>query len=134
MEKREKSPGERLSEALSFLGLTQAQFTEKFEGNPTQQTISKYITGKLEIPFIFALAIEAICKISQKWLLTGKGEMFITESDQKEQVAVLKKESEFFRSISQTKGLRVMIEDFLLLPTNDQEMIRNMVRNLKSKL
>ncbi|XDD52525.1 helix-turn-helix domain-containing protein (plasmid) [Leptospira sp. WS92.C1] len=134
MDKREKSPGERLSEALAFLGLTQAQFTEKFEGSPTQQTISKYISGKLEIPLIFALAIETVCKISHKWLLFGKGKMFIVESDQKGQMEILSKETEFFRNINNTKGLRPMIEDFLLLPTNDQEMIRNMVKNLKSKL
>ncbi|EMO58138.1 hypothetical protein LEP1GSC161_0125 [Leptospira santarosai str. CBC1416] len=46
----------------------------------------------------------------------------------------MSKMTEFIRKINQTKGLKPLIDDFILLPESDQDMIRNLAKHFKSKL
>ncbi|RHX84728.1 helix-turn-helix transcriptional regulator [Leptospira stimsonii] len=127
----DSTPGERLAEALTLLGLNQTEFADTI--GSSQQTISRNIGGKLKITLTDALAIEAVHKISHEWLLNGKGQIFELPESQKSEIAILKKTTEFIRKINQTKGLSSLIEDIILLSESDQEMIRSLVKHFKSK-
>ncbi|MDV6237544.1 helix-turn-helix transcriptional regulator [Leptospira ellisii] len=131
MVKKETRPGERLAEAMKFLGLNQAEFADSLE--MTQQTISKWCSGKLEIQYITALGIEAKHKISHKWLLYGEGGMILSNEDQKVQISIFKKATELVRKVNSTKGLPVLIDDFVTFSNKDQTIILEMVKSLKNK-
>ncbi|EKO77242.1 hypothetical protein LEP1GSC068_0487 [Leptospira sp. Fiocruz LV3954] len=60
--------------------------------------------------------------------------MFDLPESQKTDITSLSKMTEFIRKINQTKGLKPLIDDFILLPESDQEMIRNLAKHFKSKL
>ncbi|WP_004472154.1 helix-turn-helix domain-containing protein [Leptospira santarosai] len=132
MKANDSTPGRRLSEAISVLGINQTEFANSI--GSSQQTISRWISGKLTITRIDALAVEAVHKISHQWLLNGKGQMFDLPESQKTDITSLSKMTEFIRKINRTKGLKPLIDDFILLPESDQDMIRNLAKHFKSKL
>ncbi|AVQ11251.1 helix-turn-helix transcriptional regulator [Leptospira santarosai] len=132
MKANDSTPGRRLSETISVLGINQTEFADSI--GSSQQTISRWISGKLTITRIDALAVEAVHKISHQWLLNGKGQMFDLPESQKTDITSLSKMTEFIRKINQAKGLKPLIDDFILLPESDQDMIRNLVKHFKNKL
>ncbi|MDV6237604.1 helix-turn-helix transcriptional regulator [Leptospira ellisii] len=131
MVNKTKEPGERLIEIIDFLALNQEAFADSLR--TTQQTVSRWCSGKVEISYIVALGIEAEHKINRKWLLDGKGEMFISVESQKIQISILNKATEFIRKINATKGLQSFIEIFTSLSSQDQAIIQNMAKSLKNK-
>ncbi|PJZ28724.1 helix-turn-helix transcriptional regulator [Leptospira kmetyi] len=126
-----KKPGERLVHVLETLGLRQSDLATSI--GTTQQTVSKWCSGKREIPLTDSLAIEAVHKIFHKWLLSGEGEMFVLPDSQKVQISILNKTTELIRKINTSKGLQSIIEDFPSLLNDDQNMILKMIKSLKNK-
>lgn len=70
---------ERLREVRDYCGLTQKEFGEKFDLKWTQ--IKDMETGRQKISPTFAEQIGEKLPISGWWLLTGKGEMVVSEPE-----------------------------------------------------
>lgn len=81
--------GERIKKARKALDLTQQKFAEQI--GTTQNNIASYEIGRREPS---AAAINNICKtfnISETWLRTGNGEMFVQRSEDDELAAVVER-------------------------------------------
>ena len=59
------------------LGLNQIEFADKLE--TSQNLISKYEQGKVELPFKIINNLNKVFNININWLLTGNGSMFESE-------------------------------------------------------
>jgi len=69
----------RLKEARKNIGYTQKQLAERLD--IALRTYSSYEKDASNLSVGLAEKISKICKISDIWLLTGKGEMFLTENN-----------------------------------------------------
>ena len=65
-----------------YLGLTQDKFAEKLE--TSQNQISKYEKGQVELPFKIINNLNKVFNININWLLTGNGLMFENEAGDKD--------------------------------------------------
>jgi transcriptional regulator with XRE-family HTH domain len=61
-----------------ILGLNQTEFAEKLE--TSQNLISKYEKGQVELPFKIINNLNKVFNININWLLTNTGNMFNEES------------------------------------------------------
>ncbi|SKB73053.1 helix-turn-helix domain-containing protein [Malaciobacter marinus] len=61
------------------LGFNQTDFAEKLE--TSQNLISKYEKGQVELPFKIINNLHKVFNININWLLTGSGEMFENENN-----------------------------------------------------
>lgn len=69
---------ERLKEFISYLGLSVNRFC--IETGIPQATIAKYMTGKSQpTGEVLAKIIKAHPNLNSRWLLTGEGEMLLSE-------------------------------------------------------
>lgn len=81
--------GERIKKVRKALDLTQQKFAEQI--GTTQNNIASYEIGRREPS---AAAINNICKtfsISETWLRTGEGEMFVQRSEDDELAAAVER-------------------------------------------
>jgi len=67
------------------LALNQTQFAAKL--STSQNLISKYEKGDVEVPYKIINNLHKILNININWLLTGKGEMFIKDLNSVDKVA-----------------------------------------------
>ncbi|OCL81892.1 helix-turn-helix domain-containing protein [Arcobacter porcinus] len=66
------------------LGLNQMEFADRLE--TSQNLISKYEQGKVELPFKIINNLNKVFNININWLLTGNGSMFENEIGNKENI------------------------------------------------
>lgn len=71
----------RLREVRENLGFSQGEFAEKLEIK--QQLLSKYETGRLDISNTIKVRLHVDFNVSIDWLLTGNGNIFINNSNEK---------------------------------------------------
>lgn len=71
--------GERVREARKALGLTLEKFGERIKAK--KNTISQIENGINGLTDQMALSICREFNVSEKWLKTGEGEMFVDDSD-----------------------------------------------------
>ncbi|MCT7530400.1 helix-turn-helix domain-containing protein [Aliarcobacter cryaerophilus] len=64
------------------LGLNQTEFADKLE--TSQNLISKYEKGQVELPFKIINNLNKVFNININWLLTGNGLMFENEAGDKD--------------------------------------------------
>lgn len=72
------------------LGLSQVDYAKNL--STSQNLISKYEKGQVELPYKIINNLHKILNININWLLTGIGEMFIEEQNTKNIVAEPKQE------------------------------------------
>jgi len=63
------------------LGLNQTEYAEKLDSS--QNLISKYEKGQVEVPFKIINNLHKILNININWFLTNKGDMFFNENNEK---------------------------------------------------
>lgn len=70
--------GDRLVKARENLGFNQANFSEKID--LAAQSLARYEKNKVNPSMEFVAKLTDMFNINSNWLLTGKGEMFISET------------------------------------------------------
>ena len=73
--------GDRLVKARENLGFNQANFSEKID--LAAQSLARYEKNKVNPSMEFIAKLTDMFNINSNWLLTGKGEMFISETKEK---------------------------------------------------
>ena len=73
--------GKRLQEFRKKLGFTQKEFAKMF--GVSEITMRRYEIGKVKPDIDFILELRNRFNLNINWLLTGEGEMFITEEEKK---------------------------------------------------
>ncbi len=108
---------ERIKELRKTLGFTQEQFGTKL--GLKRQTVAAYEINKIEPSTAIILSICREFNVSEEWLRTGNGEMFIELSEEEEiaiwAAEVLKDKPESFR--------RRVIKMLISIPPEDWEKI-----------
>lgn len=66
------------------LGFNQTEFAERLE--TSQNLISKYEKGQVELPFKIINNLNKVFNININWLLTGNGSMFENKMEDKENI------------------------------------------------
>ena len=115
---------DRIKELRESLGLTQEKFAERL--GIKRSTIAAYETGRNE-PVDSVIAL--ICReydINETWLRTGEGEMK-AEQPEDEIDAVIKK-------YDLPEEVRVMLEQFVKLRTDHQEIIADYIESVAASL
>lgn len=112
--------GERIKKVRKTLDLTQQKFAVQI--GTTQNVIANYESGRREPS---AAAFNNICKtfnISEKWLRTGEGEMFIPSPE------------EDINELVRQRGLdeldRQILLEFIKLTDDEREIFKKYLRNL----
>lgn len=115
---------ERVRTVRNALGLTQIDFGKRLA--VAQSYLTNIETGKREVTEKIQKLICLEFNVSEEWLLTGKGEMFV-ESD-----------STIISQLSDEYGLdsfeKIMIEGFLKLKPNERKVIKSYVCYLMEKV
>lgn len=118
------SIGERIRKARRTLDLTQAEFASRIKS--TQNTVTRYETGD-RTPS--ASVITLICRefdVSEEWLRTGEGEMFIPAPENS-----IDKLAEEFHLDSLD---REIISEFVKLDGKSREAVKLYIRNVSRNL
>ena len=118
---------ERIKKLRKALNLTQQDFASKI--GSVQNTITGYETGR-RVPSNQVIAL--ICRefsVSETWLRTGEGDMFIQRSRESELTAfvndLLAEESDSFRARLVTALARLKPEQWDALETVTQEIMKS---------
>lgn len=115
---------ERIKKIRKALDLTQQEFANRI--GVKRNTVATYEMGR-SAPSDSAISL--ICRefnVSEEWLRTGKGEMFITASNN--ELDLLAKKYDL------SDGARILIEKFLHLKKEQQDVIINFVREAAAGL
>ena len=80
----QNQPQQRLRDARKKLGLTLERFGKGI--GVSNQTISSWENGKAPIPLMAAMSIEKAYGISEHWLTSGKGDMFVISGSKGETI------------------------------------------------
>ena len=108
---------ERLKQIRSAYHLTQQQFAERL--GITRNTIATYETGKSNPS---DAAVSLICgkfNVSEEWLRTGQGEMFLPE--QQDEISQLAKKYNL------EPAIRVFIQKLVTLPPQQRKIVSDLI-------
>jgi len=143
------SPGQRLKEIRKKLGLTQAQFGDKI--GLKWHKIKDMERDHLKISPELAEKIEQVLSISGWWLLTGKGEMFLSDEPKliginnsivgqaghningTVHIQTLTNNSSAPKTPNDEKNIQELIETFKQLPPELQDYYLNLMKAELSK-
>lgn len=120
--------GERIKKARRSLDLTQQKFAEQI--GTTQNNIASYEIGRREPS---AAAINNMCKtfsISEEWLRTGSGEMFVQREPQPLEDLL----SQLIRGRDITGADRILIKNFLELPESSRQEVITFISKCAQEL
>lgn len=106
---------ERIKELRERLGLTQQKFSDRI--GLKRQTIAAYEMGKIEPSDSTLLLLCKEFNVNEEWLRTGKGEIFLPESND-ELKALAKK-------YNLSYGTQILIEKIVRMKESDQQVILN---------
>ena len=109
--------GERIKKARRSLDLTQQKFADQI--GTTQNNIASYEIGRREPS---ATAINNICKtfgLSEDWLRTGSGEMFVKREPQPMEELL----AQLIRGRDITGADRILVKNFLELPESSRQEV-----------
>lgn len=107
------STGDRVKELRSYLHLTQQDFADRI--GIKRSTITNYEVGRND-PVDSVISL--ICRefgVSEAWLRTGEGEMFVPQA----QTVV----DELAEKYHLSPPVRLLVEKFILLPEDKQEAV-----------
>ena len=106
---------ERIKELRERLGLTQQKFSDRI--GLKRQTIAAYEVGKIEPSDSTLLLLCKEFNVNEEWLRTGKGEIFLPESND-ELKALAKK-------YNLSYGTQILIEKIVRMKEADRQVILN---------
>lgn len=75
-----KKINDRLRFIIEYYKTTQADFAESIGTTPA--TLSRQLKGLHKIDKQVALSVQAVYRINCNWLLSGEGDMFLSDSDE----------------------------------------------------
>lgn len=132
------SIGKRIKEIKTTLHLTSGELAEKL--NIPVRTIGSYEREEAQPGSKFLNALIEICKINVNWLLTGKGNMFLSDKTEADlnYMATLKNRHEL--TDEEVKGLidildseasREMLLKFIQIKKGNKEALDSLIYNLQ---
>lgn len=120
--------GERIKKARRSLDLTQQKFADQI--GTTQNNIASYEIGRREPS---AAAINNICKtfnISEEWLRTGAGEMFVQREPQPLEDLL----TQLIKGRDITGADRILVKNFLELPESSRQEVITFISKCAQEL
>ncbi|EMM99350.1 helix-turn-helix domain-containing protein [Leptospira noguchii] len=125
-----KTQAGRLAYIISETGLTQSRFGE--EVGISKQQVSNIIAGEREISDPVAMVIEYKFGFRKVWVLSGSGNKKDQKRNSKE-IDALNSDIQLLRKIERISGVKQIIEDILILDSEDRAVIEEMVKRLRKK-
>nr|WP_017851745.1 helix-turn-helix transcriptional regulator [Leptospira interrogans] len=125
-----KTQAGRLAFIISETGLTQSRFGE--EVGISKQQVSNIIAGEREISEPVAMVIEYKFGFRKVWVLSGNGNKKEHKRNSHE-IEALNSDIQLLRKIDRMPGVKKIIEDILILGTEDRAIIEDMIKRLKKK-
>ncbi|MDI7175140.1 helix-turn-helix domain-containing protein [Leptospira santarosai] len=125
-----KTQAGRLAYIISETGLTQSRFGE--EVGISKQQVSNIIAGEREISDPVAMVIEYKFGFQKVWVLSGNGNKKDQKRNSKE-IEALNSDIQLLRKIERIPRVKQMIEDILILDSEDRAVIEDMIKRLRKK-
>jgi transcriptional regulator with XRE-family HTH domain len=114
---------ERIKQIRKALDLTQAEFAERI--GSVQNTITGYETGRRSPSNPVISSICHVFGVDEEWLRTGKGTMFVSETDEIDSLV---------RKYNLSNSARIVIEKFVKLNESDRQIVMNYYKEIAAAL